>query len=160
MNAAAPRSCGGLGGALLAWALGAIAWMERWIAPTFDLAVRIYVAHAFFLSGLTKIRDWSVTLALFDGEYAVPAVAAVGGGHGHRGQLGLPVLLALGLAGRFGAAGLFVVNLVAATSYPDISELGLKDHVLWGALLLVTVFHGPGRWSLDRLIVSRLNQEK
>ena len=41
------------------------------------------------------------------------------------------------------------MNLVAVTSYPDISDLGRQDHVLWGALLLVTALHGPGRWSLD-----------
>jgi putative oxidoreductase len=68
---------------------------------------------------------------------------------GTAGELGLPVLLVLGLAGRFGAAGLSVVNLVAATSFPDISDLGLQDHLLWGMLLLVTLLHGPGRLSVD-----------
>jgi uncharacterized membrane protein YphA (DoxX/SURF4 family) len=34
-------------------------------------------------------------------------------------------------------------------SFPDISDLGLKDHVLLGALLLVVAFHGAGRLSLD-----------
>lgn len=139
---------------VLAW--HAIDWLDRWAAPIFDLSIRLYVAHAFFLSGLTKIRDWSVTLALFENEYAVPllppALAAI---MGTAGELVLPVLLALGLAGRFGAAGLFVVNAVAVTSYPDISELGRQDHVLWGALLLVILCHGPGRWSLDGLIRAR-----
>jgi putative oxidoreductase len=68
---------------------------------------------------------------------------------GTAGELGLPVLLVLGLGGRFAAAGLSVVNAMAAISFPDISDLGLQDHVLWGALLLVTLFHGPGRWSAD-----------
>ena len=127
-----------------------IAAVERRLTPLFDLAIRLYVAEVFFKSGLTKIQDWSVTLALFENEYHVPVLppqlAAV---MGTAGELGLPILLALGLAGRFGAAGLFVMNLVAVTSYPDISDLGRQDHVLWGALLLVTVLHGPGRWSLD-----------
>ncbi|MGH8245310.1 MAG: DoxX family protein, partial [Gammaproteobacteria bacterium] len=47
------------------------------------------------------------------------------------------------------AVALFVFNLVAATSYPDISEAGLKDHFHWGFLMLVPLFHGPGRLSLD-----------
>jgi uncharacterized membrane protein YphA (DoxX/SURF4 family) len=42
-----------------------------------------------------------------------------------------------------------VLNWVAAVSFPDISDLGLRDHVLWGALFLVLFFHGPGRLSLD-----------
>jgi uncharacterized membrane protein YphA (DoxX/SURF4 family) len=41
---------------------------------------------------------------------------------------------------------------VAAVSFPDISDLGLRDHVLWGSLLLVLAFHGTGRLSLDRVI--------
>ena len=30
------------------------------------LAARLYLAQVFFLSGLTKLRDWSSTLALFN----------------------------------------------------------------------------------------------
>jgi putative oxidoreductase len=130
--------------------------LDQWLAPLFDLGIRLYVAHVFFLSGLTKIRDWSVTLALFESEYAVPvlppALAAV---MGTGGELCLPLLLATGLAGRFAAAGLFFVNAVAVVSYPELSELGRQDHLLWGMLLLTTLLHGPGRWSLDRLIFSR-----
>lgn len=135
---------------LLSFAQRAIALMECWLTPAFDLAIRLYVANAFFKSGLTKIQDWSSTVALFQYEYRVPVLppelAAV---MGTAGELGLPVLLALGLAGRFGAAGLSVMNVVAVISYADLSDLGRQDHVLWGALLLVTLLHGPGRWSLD-----------
>ena len=131
----------------------AIALLERWITPGFDLAIRLYVASVFLRSGWLKISDWGTTRLLFANEYHVPFlppdVAAV---MGAGGELCLPVLLVLGLAGRFGAAGLFVVNLVAAISFPDLSDLGLQDHVLWGALLLVIVFHGPGRWSLDHAL--------
>lgn len=127
-----------------------ITLIERWLTPAFDLGIRLYVASVFLRSGWLKIADWSTTLALFESEYHVPLLpphfAAV---LGTLGELGLPVLLALGLAGRFGAAGLTVVNLVAAISFPDISDLGLQDHLLWGMLLLVTLLHGPGRLSLD-----------
>lgn len=135
----------------------AIDLLERLLTPLFDLGIRLYVAQVFFRSGLLKISDWSTTQLLFENDYHVPLlpphVAAVAGA---TGELALPVLLTLGLAGRFGAAGLFVVNLVAATSFPDISDLGLKDHWLWGALLLVTLFHGPGRLSLDHWLRQRL----
>jgi putative oxidoreductase len=129
---------------------GAISRIETWLTPLFDLAIRLYVASVFFRSGWLKISDWSTTQLLFESEYRVPLlsphVAAV---LGTMGELGLPLLLAFGLAGRFGAAGLFVVNLVAAYSFPDISDLGFQDHVLWGVLLMVTVLHGPGRWAVD-----------
>jgi putative oxidoreductase len=107
-------------------------------------------------SGWLKISGWDTTLLLFENDYHVPLLpphlAAV---MGTAGELCLPVLLALGLAGRFGAAGLSVVNLVAAISFADISDLGLQDHLLWGMLLLVTLFHGPGRLSLDHCLRNR-----
>ncbi|MDH4059972.1 MAG: DoxX family protein [Aquincola sp.] len=127
------------------------------LQPVAQLAARLYVAQAFFLSGLTKIRNWETTLALFDDEYHVPLlppdVAAV---MGTAGELVLPVLLALGLAGRFGALGLSVVNVVAVLSLEEIAPAALQQHVLWGSLLVGLVLWGPGRWSLDRLIASRL----
>jgi len=62
------------------------------------------------------------------------------------------VLLALGIGTRFAAVALFVFNIVAVISYPDLSDAGLKDHMLWGALMLVTSFYGPGKISLDCLL--------
>ena len=135
-----------------------IHWLEQNLTPLFALAIRLHVAEVFFRSGLTKLRDWDVTLMLFANDYRVPLLptemAAV---FGTAGELVLPILLVAGLFGRFGAAGLFVVNLVAVISYPDLSELGRADHVLWGALLLVTVFYGPGRWSLDAWLQRKLS---
>lgn len=130
-----------------------VSGLESFITPLFDLAIRLYVAQVFFRAGWIKISDWEATRYLFNNEYHVPLLppdlaAVMGAG----GELLLPVLLVLGLAGRFGAAGLLVVNLMAAISYPDISELGLQDHLLWGVLLAVIVFHGPGRLSLDRIL--------
>ena len=111
----------------------------------------------FFLSGLTKIRDWDTTLALFADEYHVPLLptelaAVLGTG----GELVLPVLLALGLFGRFAALGLFVVNAVAVLSLTDIAPAALQQHQFWGSLLVGLLLWGPGRWSLDALFVSRL----
>jgi len=129
------------------------------LSPLFDLAVRVYVAKAFFLSGLTKIMSWSSTLSLFENEYAVPLLPPELAAYlGTAAELVLPPLLVLGIGGRAVALAAFIFNLVAATSYPDISEAGIKDHVLWGALLAVTFFHGPGRLSLDYLIRRRFRQ--
>ena len=126
--------------------------------PLFALAIRLYVARVFLLSGLTKTHDWNTTIALFENEYRVPVLSpAVAALLGTAAELGLPILLILGLGTRFAALALFAFNIVAVISYPDLSDAGLKDHVLWGALLLVTFFHGPGNWSLDHLLGRRLD---
>ncbi|MBP9061262.1 MAG: hypothetical protein KBF98_13230, partial [Rhodoferax sp.] len=39
------------------------------------LLARLYVAKVFFMSGLTKLRDWDITLALFMDEYKVPLLS-------------------------------------------------------------------------------------
>jgi putative oxidoreductase len=74
-------------------------------------------------------------------------------------ELGMPVLLVLGLATRFSALMLFVFNIVATISYPGLNEIGIKDHQHWGLLLLVPLFHGAGRLSLDQLIMGRLRRK-
>lgn len=126
------------------------------LQPLFALVARIYIARVFFLSGLTKIRNWDGTLYLFREEYHVPILppelAAVGGA---AGELVLPVLLVLGLGGRFAAAGLFILNAVAVISYPGLEAIMIKDHVLWGVLLAYLLVHGPNRWSLDNVIKCR-----
>ncbi|MDO8457898.1 MAG: DoxX family protein [Burkholderiaceae bacterium] len=114
------------------------------------LAARIFVGMAFFRSGLTKIADWDTTLALFADEYHVPLlpthVAAVAGTFG---ELFFPVLLVLGLCGRFSALSLSVVNIVAVLSLSEIAPAALQQHQFWGALLLGVVLWGPGKWSVD-----------
>ena len=128
------------------------------LQPLFALALRIYVARVFFLSGLTKLHDWNITLALFQNEYHVhflpPAVAAA---LGTCAELSLPILLLAGFGTRIAAAALFGFNIVATISYTDLSDAGLKDHVLWGALLLVTFIYGPGKLSLDHLFGRRFS---
>jgi putative oxidoreductase len=114
------------------------------------LAARIYVGMAFFRSGLTKIADWDTTLALFADEYHVPflptQVAAVAGTFG---ELFFPVLLILGLLGRFSAMSLSVVNVVAVISLSEIAPAALQQHQFWGALLVGVILWGPGKWSVD-----------
>lgn len=123
------------------------------MSPLVDLAVRLYVASVFFQSGLTKLASWSTTLSLFENEYAVPFLSPeVAAYLGTTIELCFPVLLVLGLGTRLAAFALFCFNIVAALSYPDLGEAGLKDHRVWGLLLLVILLHGPGWLSLDGLI--------
>ena len=114
------------------------------------------MARVFFLSGLTKLNDWGITVALFENEYHVPLLSPeVAAALGTGAELALPVLLVAGLGTRLAAAALFVFNIVAVISYPDLSDAGLKDHMLWGALLLVTMVYGPGKLALDYWIGRR-----
>ncbi len=127
------------------------------LQPLAQLAARLYVAQVFFMSGLTKIQSWRVTVALFTDEYHVPLLPPeVAAAMGTAGELALPVLLVLGLGGRFAALGLFVVNAVAVISYPALEEAAIQQHVFWGSLLVGLALWGPGRWSLDRVLWPRL----
>jgi putative oxidoreductase len=129
------------------------------LQPLAALAARAYVAQVFFLSGLTKIRNWDTTLALFTDEYHVPLLPpAIAAPLGAGGELVLPLLLALGLGGRFAALGLFVLNFVAALSLQDIAPAALQQHVFWGSLLAGLAIYGPGAWSAERLVWPRLRQ--
>ena len=127
------------------------------LQPPAALAARIYVGQVFFMSGLTKIGNWETTVALFTDEYKVPllppALAAL---MGTTGELLLPVLLVLGLGGRFAALGLFVVNAVAVISLSEIAPAALQGHIFWGSLLAGLAIYGPGPWSLERLVWPRL----
>jgi putative oxidoreductase len=117
------------------------------------LAARIYVGWAFFASGLTKLRDWDTTVALFTDEYKIPVLtnlsptlaAILGTG----GELILPVLLVAGLFGRFAALGLFVMNIVAVISLSEIAPAALQQHQFWGSLLAGLAIWGVGAWAVE-----------
>ena len=128
-----------------------------WLAPLPDLVIRVWVARVFWQSGLTKIQSFDTTLQLFRYEYSVPLLPPdVAAYLATFTELTFSVLLTIGLAGRFSATALFVLNAVAVISYPALQEAGLIQHHLWGLLLLVPLFHGPGKLSLDYLISRKL----
>lgn len=142
----------------MVWGLGerAIAALEH-LQPAAQVVARWYVAAVFFRSGMTKFHDWDTTLALFMDEYHVPFLdPTLAAWLGTGVELLLPVFLVLGLGGRFAAAGLFVLNIVAVFSLDDIAMPALQLHVFWGSLLAGLVLWGPGRWSLDRIVAPRL----
>ena len=126
------------------------------LQPLAALGARLYVAQVFFLSGLTKLRDWDITLALFMDEYHVPLLPPeVAAYAGTAGELVLPVLLGLGLGGRFAALGLTVVNIVAVLSLSDIAPAALQQHISWGIVLVaLAVFGSHPAWAPEwRLLV-------
>lgn len=123
------------------------------LSPFGDLLLRCWVAYAFWVSGLTKIQTWDSTLYLFENEYAVPLLPPDTAAYlGTAVELGMPVLLAAGFLGRFAALALFLFNIVAVVSYPDLGAAGIEQHKVWGVMLLVCLLHGPGKLSLDHWI--------
>jgi putative oxidoreductase len=130
--------------------------MLGFMSPAVDLAIRLYIAWVFFKSGLLKIQSWESTLTLFEYEYAVPLLSTEMAAYlGTAAELVLPVLLALGLVGRFAALALFLFNIVAVMSYPDLSDVGRQHHLYWGMLLAILAVHGPGLLSADGWLARR-----
>lgn len=130
----------------------------NFLAPVGDLVIRLWVANVFWTSGLTKIQSFETTIQLFQYEYEVPLLPPELAAYlGTFGELFFSVLLALGLAGRLGALGLFVLNVVAVISYPALNEAGITQHQLWGLLLLVPLLHGPGKLSVDHFLAKRFD---
>lgn len=131
------------------------------LQPAFALASRVYVSWVFLKSGWLKLEDWDSTLALFEHEYRVPlltpTLAAIAG---TAGELLFPILLIVGLFGRFSALGLQAVNVLAVVSYSHVLfqegfEAAIGQHYMWGYMLAVLAIYGPGAWSLDRWLLAR-----
>ncbi len=129
------------------------------LQPLLLLGFRIYVARVFFMSGLTKIHDWSITIALFTDEYHVPVLSPGDAAlMGTAVELSMPVLLALGLATRVSALVLFLFNIVAVVSYASLPDVAIKDHYLWGVLILLVLVFGPGWLSVDAYLKRRYSR--
>lgn len=134
-------------------------WQENFLNHLTNLKspviflTRIYIAQIFFLSGLTKLRDWDSTLFLFEEEYHVPLLPPELAAYlGTGGELILPIMLLLGFFTRASGIGLLIVNIVAAISLQDITQAAFSQHVLWGTLLIAITIFGGGRVSLDAYI--------
>ncbi|WP_425608511.1 DoxX family protein [Vibrio aestuarianus] len=127
--------------------------IQHTIVPLLLLFCRLWVAWAFFNSGLVKIASWDSTLYLFELEYQVPILPwELAAYLGTAAELTLPIFVALGLLSRPMALALFIFNIVAVISYPVLWEQGFYDHQLWGLMLLLVVIWGAGPISLDRVL--------
>jgi putative oxidoreductase len=131
------------------------------LAPILDLGLRLFLADVFFKSGLTKIKSWDSTLYLFSDVYHVPLLSPeIAAWLATGAELGLSVLLVLGLFGRFAVAGLSILNVVAVISYADLSEAGINQHISWGILLGVLLILSRGNWSVDAWLEQRFKLTK
>ncbi|OYT99772.1 MAG: hypothetical protein CFE40_07665 [Burkholderiales bacterium PBB1] len=129
------------------------------LQPAAQLLARWFIAGVFFRSGLTKIADWETTVALFTDEYHVPLLSPhIAAALGTSAELALPALILFGLGGRFAAAGLSILNVVAVISVEDMPIPALQQHIFWGSVLAALLLWGPGRWSIDQLLWPRLRQ--
>jgi putative oxidoreductase len=79
---------------------------------------------------------------------------------GTAGELVLPVLLVLGLGGRFAALGLFVINIIAVISLSDIAPAALQQHITWGVLLAGLAIYGCGKYALDHVIIPNMRRSE
>ena len=126
------------------------------ISPVADLALRLWVANVFWKAGLNKYQSMDTTILLFEHEYSVPVLTPEYAAYLATGiEIIFPVLLAIGLMGRFSAGVLFFFNIVAVISYPSLNPAGFQDHIVWGIMLLIPFLHGPGRISIDHFIRQR-----
>lgn len=125
------------------------------MSPYLLLMCRLWVSWIFFQSGVIKITTWDSTLFLFQYEYQVPFLPwQLAAYMGAVAEILLPIFLALGLLTRPAAFMLFTFNIIAVVSYPVLWKTGFYDHQMWGVMLLVTLFFGPGILSLDQKISS------
>ncbi|AKP73051.1 DoxX [Piscirickettsia salmonis] len=134
------------------------------LMPVGDLAVRLWVAHIFFKAALTKIQSWDSTILLFTHEYQVPFLSPVFAAYlGTGAELILPILLVLGLGGRVVIFVFFCYNAIAVISYPYLHTPeglpGLLQHVNWGLLLMMLMFHGSGKISLDHWLAKHFERK-
>ena len=137
---------------------------EKIGSPALDLVIRLFMANIFFTSGWAKYKnflngDWASTVYLFTDIHPLPGVppqyAAIAG---TGGEIVFSVLLALGLFGRLGAAGLLVMTAVIQFVSPAEYGLANVDHYMWMMLLGVIFIKGPGAFSADYLIGRALDK--
>ena len=113
--------------------------------PFTDLAIRFFVALAFFRSGLVKATDWDTAVYLAANEYPVTWMEPV-----HAATVGLaielvgPVLLLFGFFTRPAALAMAVLTIISQAVYvPTTTNLIVSATLIW------YVVHGAGTFSLD-----------
>ncbi len=135
------------------------------LSPLLDLMIRLFMAHIFFRSGWLKFKsflndDWASTVYLFQDIHPVPGIPAeLAAVMGTTGELSLSVMLALGLFGRFGAAGLIAMTAVIQFAVPASYEIANPDHYMWMLLLAVILIKGSGIISADYFIRRWINRK-
>lgn len=132
---------------------------SKFASPLWDLAARLYVAEAFWSSGMTRFNDlingnFSNQVFLFELEHPVPFLSPEAAAYGATaGEVILPILLVLGLFGRVGAAGILIMTAIIEFTY-----IHSVDHLIWAFLAASIFIKGAGAISLDNLIRRHLQR--
>jgi len=131
-----------------------VTWLDGTPYTLLAIPLRIAVATVFWNSGMTKLPNWDMTVALFTDEYQVPLLppevtaymtAII--------ELTTPIMLLLGFLTRPAAAILLgMTAVIEIFVYPT----AWPTHLQWAAMLLVLLARGPGKLSLDWLIWRRV----
>src|SRR5215510_3759655 len=80
---------------------------RRFPLPLIEFGMRLAVGATFFRSGMNKFQSFDTAITLFRDEYRLPLLPPELAAYmGTTVELGAPVLLALGVFARFGAAAL------------------------------------------------------
>ena len=118
-------------------------------SPLWNLAARLYLANVFFNVGRQRLNSWDSQSYLFTEEHPVPGIPAdIAAPLTVSMELFLPVLLALGLFGRAGAAGVLIMLAVIEFTY-----MHSADHIFWAFLASAIFIKGPGRLSVDHYLL-------
>ena len=135
--------------------------VQEWLGPVFLLGMRIWMGYIFFQSGFKRITgDFDSELFLFTEEYKLPllppdlwAIITIAG------ELIIPVLLVLGLFGRFAGLGILVMTMTIQFLIGlNNDAYYLPVHWYWMFLSLAVVCFGPGKLSLDYLLEKRIGR--
>jgi NADH dehydrogenase/putative oxidoreductase len=116
--------------------------------PKAELAIRLWLAQIFFVSGVLKLTHWDTALYLAAHEYPVSWLSA-----GTAATIGVSIeviggaLLALGFMARYAAAPMLALALVAQFAY-----LPFDNQLFWAALFGWYVLCGAGPISVDSLL--------
>lgn len=116
--------------------------------------LRLAVATVFWNSGMTKLASWDTTIRLFADEYRLPLLPPELAAYMAASiELTTPVLLVLGLLTRPAVFVLLgMTTVIEVFVYPQ----AWPTHIQWAAMLLILLCRGPGRFSLDQTIWSRI----
>jgi putative oxidoreductase len=116
--------------------------------PKVELAIRLWLAQIFFVSGVLKLTHWDTALYLATHEYPVSWLSA-----GAAATIGVCIeviggaLLALGFMTRYAAVPMLALALVAQFAY-----LPFDNQLFWTALLGWYAVCGAGPIAVDSLL--------
>ena len=124
------------------------------------LIARFALAGVFWRSARTKVEEGSwlqiseIQYFIFENEFSgLPLPPSIAVPLTTYAEHFFPILLALGLATRFGALGLLVMTMVIQIFV--FPEAWWQTHILWAGLAAMLIVRGGGLLSLDALLASR-----